>query len=116
MLKIGSIILSISGGLRLIASVLSLLISLIGKHAPILKMVFTDDEIFTLDSKVIVTTKSLAILHNSGAVICTFLTLIIIWTSLINGYKWAFCVLLVTGFFGHIILTYVRPVHYFGLV
>ena len=101
MLKVGSIILSIEMGLQLLVSVLSLLVSLFGKYAPILKMAFTDEELSTLDAKYIATTKALAIMHNSGAILGTFLFLVIIWTSLISGYKWAFWVLLLAGIFGH---------------
>lgn len=37
----------------------------------------------------------------SGAAIGTFLFLVIIWTGLIHGHKWAFWVLLAAGIFGH---------------
>ena len=75
--------------------------SIIG-NAPILKMVFTDQEIATLNAKVIATTKSLAIMHNSEAILGTFIFLIIIWTSLVNGHKWAFWTLLFAGIWGHV--------------
>ena len=101
MLKFGSFVLSIEAGLQFLVSVLSLLVSLFGKHAPILKMAFTNEELLTLDAKYVTTTKALAIMHNSGAIICTFLCLVIIWTSLIHGQKWAFWVLLLVGIFGH---------------
>ena len=101
MLKVGAIILSIGAGFQCVISMLSLLISIVG-HAPILKMVFTDKEISALNEKVIATTKSLAILHNSGAVLGTLFFIIIIWTSLINGYRWAFWTLLFAGIWGHI--------------
>jgi hypothetical protein len=101
MLKAGAIILSIGTGLQCIVSILSLIISIV-YNAPILKMVFTENEISSLDTKVIDTTKSLAILHNSGAVIVTLFCLIIIWTSLVNGHKWAFWTLLFAGIWGHV--------------
>jgi len=101
MLKAGSIILSIETGLQFLVSVLSLMVSVFSKYAPILKMAFTDEELSTLDAKYVATTKALAIMHNSGAVLGTFLSLAIIWTSLINGHKWAFWVLLLAGIFGH---------------
>jgi hypothetical protein len=100
MLRAGAIVLSIGAGLQCIVSVLSLLASLAG-NVPILKMVFTDREIAGLDAKVLATTKSLAILHNAGAVLGTALTLIIIWTSRVHGHKWAFWTLLYAGIWGH---------------
>ncbi|MBC8472154.1 MAG: hypothetical protein H8D56_22060 [Planctomycetes bacterium] len=101
MLKAGAIILSIGAGLQCIVSILSLIISIAG-NAPMLQMVFTDNEISALDAKVVETTKSLAILHNSGAVLVTLLFLIIIWTSLVSGHKWAFWTLLFAGVWGHV--------------
>ena len=101
MLYAGAIILSIGVAFQCIVSILSLIISIMGKCAPILKMVFTNDEIAVLDNKVISTTKSLVILHNSGAVLGTALFLIIIWTSLVYGYQWAFWTLLFAGLWSH---------------
>lgn len=101
MLRVGSVILSIGTGLQFLVSVLSLLISLLGKYAPILRMTFSDEELAALDAKYVATTKALAIMHNSGAVIGTFLSLVIIWTGLIHGHKWAFWTLLLVGIFGH---------------
>ena len=101
MLKAGAIILSIGTGFQCIVSVLSLVFSFISSYAPILKMVLTDKQISNLDKKVMSATKSLAILHNSGAVLGTIIILIIIWTSLINGHKWAYWTLLFAGIWGH---------------
>jgi hypothetical protein len=100
MLKAGAIVLSIGAGLQCFASILSLIISIVG-NAPILNMVFTDKEISALDTKVIATTKSLAVLNNSGAVLTTVFSLVIIWTSLNNGSKWAFWMLSFAGIWGH---------------
>ena len=100
MLKAGAIVLSVGAGLQFIVSVLSLVLSIAG-NAPILKMVFTDKEIAALDAKVIATTKSLAILHNGGAILGTALVLIIVWSGLIHGHKWAFWCLLCAGLWGH---------------
>lgn len=102
MLRIGSVILTVGVGLQFIVSVLSLIASLVSTHAPLMKMVLSEDEIASLDTKVLAATKSLAILHNSGATICTCLTLVLIWTSMINGHRWAFWVILATGIFGHV--------------
>ena len=100
MLKTGAIVLSVGIGLQFIVSILSLVLSIAG-NAPILKMVFTDKEIAALDARVIATTKSLAILHNGGAVLGIALVLIIVWTGLIHGHKWAFWALLCAGLWGH---------------
>ncbi len=78
MLKIASIILSVEAGFQFLISVLSLIISLVGKYAQILKMTFTNEELLTLDKKYIATTKALAIMHNTGATIGTFFCLVII--------------------------------------
>ena len=43
----------------------------------------------------------LGILHNSEAVLITLFCLIIILTSLFNGYKWAFWTLLFAGIWAH---------------
>lgn len=102
MTKIACIILTIGEGFKLIASVLSLVASIIGKYAPILKMTLTDDEISGVDSKVLTTTKSLAIMHNSGATILSILTIGIIWTSLINNQKWTFWLILLVGLFAYL--------------
>jgi len=100
MLRAGAIVLSIGAGFQCIVSIASLIISIVG-NAPILRMVLTDKEISALDTKVIMAAKSLAILHNSGAVLGTLMSLIIIWTSLSNGYKWAFWTLLFAGIWAH---------------
>jgi hypothetical protein len=100
MLKAGAIVLSIGAGFQCVASTLSLIISIVG-NAPILSMGFTDKEISALDTKVIATTKSLAVMNNSGAVLTTVFSLVIIWTSLTNGSKWAFWMLLFAGLWGH---------------
>lgn len=101
MLKAGCIILTIEEGFQFIVSVLSLAASIIGKYAPILKMTLTDEQINTIDPQALTTTKALAIMHNSGAILCTFLVLVLVWTGLSHGYKWAFAVLLIAGIFGH---------------
>ena len=101
MLRAGAIVLSIGAGLQFIVSVLSLVASLTG-NAPILRMVFTDNEMAGLDAKVLAATRSLAILHNAGAVLGTALTLVIVWTSLVHGQRWAFWTLLCAGIWGHV--------------
>jgi hypothetical protein len=53
-------------GLHFIASLLSVIASLNMKFAPIIEMVFSDDEIASLDTSLFPITKSLAIMHNTG--------------------------------------------------
>lgn len=99
MLRIGCIILSIWGGLHFIASLLSVIATINMKFAPIIKIVFSDDEIASLDKKIFPITKSLAIMHNTGATIFGAFVLVIIWFGLFNGNKWAFFTLLFAGVF-----------------
>jgi hypothetical protein len=101
MLRIGCIILSIEGGFQFIVSVISLVASIMGKYAPILKMTLTDNEIEAASPKLLVTTKALTIMHNSGATLLSFIVVVLIWTCLIHGYKWSFWLLLFVGIFGH---------------
>ena len=42
-----------------------------------------------LDSKVLATTKSLAILFNTSATALTFLAVLVVWCALIKGQQWA---------------------------
>lgn len=102
MMKIGCIILTVGEAFKLIASVLSLIASLFGNYAPILKMTLTDDEISGLDSKVTTATKSLAIIHNYGAASFSIFIIVIIWTSLTGNQKWAFWLILLLGLFAHL--------------
>jgi hypothetical protein len=101
MIKAGAIILSIGWGFQCLVSILSLIFSMIS-NAPVLRMIFSEHEIAIMNTKFLATTKSLGILHNSGAVLTTLLSLIIIWTSLINGEIWAFWTLLLAGTWGHL--------------
>jgi len=64
MLKVACIILSIEEGIQFVVSVLSLIVSVFGKYAPFLRMVFTNEQLHTLDAKYIATTKALAIMPN----------------------------------------------------
>ncbi len=97
MLKAGSIILSIWGGINfLIASLILTFIIFLKSNAPILAMVFEKSEISRLDARVISTVNSLAILYNSCAAALSVLALFVIWSSLIDGQRWAFWALLIT--------------------
>jgi hypothetical protein len=96
MLRAGSIILSIWSGINfLLAAVILTLIILLKKGAPILIMVFEESEIPRLDTRVISAVNVLAILYNSCTIAISLLALFVIWSSLINGQKWAFWALLI---------------------
>jgi hypothetical protein len=106
MTKIACIILTIGEGFKLIASLLNLVASILGKYAPILKMTLTDNEISGIDSKILATIKSLAVLHNSEATTLSIITITIVWISLLNNQKWAFWLILFIGLFSSLIWFY----------
>lgn len=101
MLRLGCVILTIWGGVHLIVSALSLVVSALGQYAPFLKMVFTDQEIGAYDQKMLIATKSLAIMHNSGATIFGALMLVLTWFGINQSHRWAFWTLLAVGAFAH---------------
>ncbi len=97
MLKAGSIILSIWSGISfLLASLILASIIFFKSNAPILVMVFEKSEISRLDARAISAVNALAILYNSCSAALSVLALFIIWSSLINGSRWAFWALLIT--------------------
>lgn len=100
MLKAGSIILSIWSGINfLLASLILSFIIFLKTNAPILVMVFERSEISGLDARAISSINALAILYNSCAAALSVLALFVIWSSLINGQRWAFwALLIVIGF------------------
>lgn len=102
MLRIGCIILSVWGGLHFIASALSLIASILGKYAPMMKIVFSDNEIEAFDTKILSVTKALAIMHNSGATIFGAFVLSVTWFVLNNAQKWSFWTLLLAGVLIHL--------------
>ncbi len=99
MLRVGCIILSIWGGLHFIASALSVVASIAMKYAPIIKIVFSENEIASLDTRLFPVTKSLAIMHNTGAAMFGFFVLVTVWFGMFNGHRWAFFTLLLAGVF-----------------
>jgi hypothetical protein len=100
MLKAGSIILTIHGGVNfLLATAILVAITILQKSAPIFYIVFGEAEISKLDSKVLATTKSLAILFNTSAAALSLLAVLVIWCALVKGQLWAFWALLVVGVF-----------------
>jgi hypothetical protein len=100
MLKIGSIILTVHGGFNfLLGSAILVAIAIFQKSAPILYIVFGEAEIPKLDSRVLATTKSLAILFNTSAAAVSFLSVLVVWCALIKGQQWAFWALLLVGAF-----------------
>ena len=97
MLKTGSIILSIWSGLNLfLAFLILILIIFLDTDAPILVMVFEESESAGLDARAISAVNCLAILYNSCAAALSVLALYVTWSSLINGQRKAFWLLLVT--------------------
>jgi hypothetical protein len=97
MLKAGSIILSIWGGINfLLAALILTIVLLFNGNSPLLVIVFKQSEIASLDPRVIAALNTLTILYNSCAVALSVLALFIIWSSLINGQRRAFWALLIT--------------------
>lgn len=95
MLKAGSVLLSIWGGINfLLAALILIAVILLDGDSPLLVMVFEPSEIASLDSRVIAALNTLTILYNSCAVALSIFALFIIWSNLIRGQKWAFWVLL----------------------
>jgi hypothetical protein len=100
MLKTGSVILTIHGGFNfLLATAILVAITVFQKTAPILYIVFGEAEVPKLDSKVLATAKSLAVLFNTSAAALSFLAVWVIWCALIKGQHWAFWALLLVGVF-----------------
>ena len=100
MLRRGSIVLSIWGGINfLLAALILALVVFLNGNSPILALVFAPSEIAGLDAKVIASLNALTILYNSCSVALSVLVWLLIRKSLIAGQKWAFWVLLfVIGF------------------
>lgn len=100
MLKAGSILLSIWGGINLLLAALILTIVVLLKgNSPLLVMVFEPSEITSLDPRVIAALNTLTILYNSCAIALSILALFIIRSQLRHRQKGAFWVLfLAIGF------------------
>jgi hypothetical protein len=97
MLKAGSIILSIWSGIHgFLASLILAILLLFHRNSPLLVMVFDKSEIANMDAKVIAAMNCLTIMYNSCAVAFSVLVLLLIWTSLVHGRRWAFWALLLT--------------------
>jgi hypothetical protein len=100
MLKKGSTILSIWSGINfLLAALILTSVVIFNTNSPILRLVFEESEIASLNAKVIASLNALTILYNSCSVVVSVLVWLLIRKSLIAGQKWAFWVLLfVIGF------------------
>ena len=100
MLKAGSIVLSIWGGINfLLAALILTSVVIFNANSPLLVLVFERSEIASLDAKVIASLNALTILYNSCSVVLSVLVWLLIRKNLIAGQKWAFWVLLfVIGF------------------
>jgi len=97
MLKAGSILLSMWGGINfLLAALILTSVVLFHGNSPLLVMVFERSEIAHLEPRVIAALNTLTILYNSSAVALSVLALFLIRTNLIRGQKRAFWALLIT--------------------
>ena len=96
-LRAGSRFLYLWSGLNLLIS--SLILTIVVFHygnSPLLVMVFEESEIARLGARVISALNCLTILYNSCDVALSVFALLIIWSGLINGKRWAFWALLIT--------------------
>ncbi|MBI4558799.1 MAG: hypothetical protein HY706_14550 [Candidatus Hydrogenedentes bacterium] len=97
MLRLGAVILTIWGGVNFaLASLLLVLMTILGKPAPMLFIVFEEPEIPALEPKVVAATNALAILFNACAAAFSLLVLVVVWSALVKGEKWAFWALLLS--------------------
>ena len=97
MLRFGCIVLTIWGAIQFLVSLLSLAVSVTGKYAPMMKIVFTDEQIDSYDIKILTLTKSLAIMHNTGATVQGVFILFLTWFGIHQEQKWALWILLLVG-------------------
>jgi hypothetical protein len=91
MLKTGSTMLSIWGGINLLVSAAILTMVVVFRaNSPILDLVFEESEVAALSTKVIASLNALTILYNSCSVVLSVLVWFIIRKGLIAGQRWAF--------------------------
>lgn len=97
LLRAGGIVLSVWAGFNLLlAAFVVVMVTLFKAHPLISRVVFTNAELAALSVKSTSTIKDLAILFNSAVIGFTGLVLIVTWTSLVGGQRWAFWALLGT--------------------
>lgn len=86
----GAVVLSIWSGLNLLVGAAVTAMILIGRAPPALAMVVPDGEIASLDARALAVVNAQAALANPLIVALCLLVLAIIWTSLVDGARWAF--------------------------
>lgn len=94
MLKNGTIVLSVWCFLNALPGCFSLVILALGKHAPGLRMLFTEDEITRIEPKALATIDGLALIANTLISVVCLLILCIALKCLRAGQRWALHVLL----------------------
>lgn len=92
----GKIILSVWFFINILPAIGSLLFISFGKHAPALQTLFTQEEIQTLDLRLLATIDGLAILLNTLIVLYCSLALFVLIKHSLKAPKWTF-VFLATG-------------------
>ena len=90
MLKSGAMILSVWCLLNILPGVGSLLFIFLGNHAPALRMLFTVEEIRTLDARALAVADGLAILLNTLIVVYCGLVFLVIRKCLLKRERWSF--------------------------
>lgn len=90
-MKAGAVCLSLWSGLNLLLAAGILVgITLGGRNAPALSILFTDAAIQAMDPKALATINGLAVFGNACAAGLCLLTLVITWTALAARARWAF--------------------------
>ena len=95
-LKIGAVLLSIWSGVNLCVAAGVTLFTLLGRKPPALALVLTDSEIAQLDPRAIDVVNAQASLANPSIVALCTLTLVVVWTCLVRGARWAWLALVGT--------------------
>lgn len=98
MLKAGSIILTICSSFNFVlAASIHAAITVFKRNAPILFIMFDEADIPGLDSRILATTRALAVHFNSSVAGLSLLSVFVVWCALVKGQYWAFWALLLPG-------------------
>ena len=89
-LKAGAVLLTLWSGLNLLVAAMVTVMTLAGRNAPALSMLFSDSEIQTLDVKAIAVVNAQAMLANPCIVALCVVVMVIIWKGLMTRARWAF--------------------------
>jgi len=92
-LKVGAILLSIWSGLNLCVAAGVTVGTFLERKPPALALLLNDSEIGELDPRAIAVVNAQATLANPCIVALCALTLVVVWTSLIRGARWAWLAL-----------------------